>query len=86
MNLEKLDKIKKLLLGILFDAIGFVPFIDIIWAPLSGYLMSKMYKGTPGKIAAIISLIEEAIPGTDVIPTFSLMWVYTYVIKKQKPT
>ncbi len=84
MNLENLDKYKKLLLSILFDAIGFVPFIDIIWAPLSGYLMTKMYKGIPGKVAGIIALIEEAIPGTDVIPTFSLMWVYTYIIKKQK--
>ena len=83
MNLENLSKYKKLALGLVFDAIGFITFIDIIWAPLSGYLMSKMYKGKPGKIAGIISFLEEIIPGLDIIPTFTIMWFYTYVIKQQ---
>jgi hypothetical protein len=43
--------------------------------------MTKLYKGKEGKIAAIISFIEEALPFLDVVPTFSLMWLYTYVFK-----
>ena len=68
----------------MFDAIGFVTFIDIIWATLSGYLMTKLYKGKEGKIAGVISFIEEAIPGLDIIPTFTIMWLYTYVFKTKE--
>ncbi|TYA71518.1 hypothetical protein [Seonamhaeicola marinus] len=84
MNLEHLSKNKKLLVSIVFDAIGFIPFIDIVWAPLSGYLMTKMYKGKEGKIAGIITFIEEALPFLDVIPTFTLMWIYSYVLNPKK--
>ena len=84
-------KYKLLLLSILFDAVGMlsfvIPFIgefsDVVWAPLSAFLIFKMYKGTEGKVASIVSFIEEAgIFGTDFLPTFTLTWVYTYLIKK----
>ncbi|MBT8267584.1 MAG: hypothetical protein HKO67_05390 [Flavobacteriaceae bacterium] len=85
MNFDKASKTKKLAYSILFDALGFVsfvfPFFDLIWAPAAGYLMTKMYKGKTGKIAGIITFIEEALPLMDVIPTFSIMWIYTYVWK-----
>jgi len=81
------NKFKKLALSIVFDAFGFAsfafPVLDIVWAPLSAYLMTKMYKGKKGKIAAAISFIEEALPFLDVIPTFTLMWLYTYVYEKK---
>ncbi|MCF6280534.1 MAG: hypothetical protein L3J14_09335 [Flavobacteriaceae bacterium] len=81
-------KYKKLTLGILFDALGYVSFIfppfDFIWAPLSAYLMTKLYKGKKGKIAAAITFVEEALPFLDVIPTFTLMWLYIYVFNKEK--
>jgi len=32
-------------------------------------------------VAAVISFAEEALPFFDVIPTFSLMWLYTFVLK-----
>lgn len=81
-----MKKYQILLLSILFDALGLVSFVfplfDIIWAPLSAYLMTKMYQGREGKIAAVISFLEEALPFLDVIPSFSLMWLYTYVFKR----
>jgi len=80
-----MNKYKILGWSILFDALGYVslvfPPFDFIWAPLSAYLMTKLYKGKEGKIAAIISFVEEALPLLDVVPTFSLMWLYTYVFK-----
>ncbi|WP_339660837.1 hypothetical protein [uncultured Polaribacter sp.] len=78
-------KYKKLILSIVLDAIGFITIIpfDIFWAPVSGFIMTKMYKGNKGKIAGFISFSEEIIPGIDVIPTFTIMWIYTYVIKKE---
>ena len=82
----------KLGLSILLDAIGYVSFIipgvgeffDIVWAPVSAWIMTKMYKGRPGRIAAAISFIEEAMPGLDVIPTFTIMWFYNYFFNKKK--
>ena len=78
-------KYKKLILSIILDVIGFftvIPF-DIIWAPISGYIITKMYKGNKGKVAGIISFLEEIIPFLDVIPTFTIMWIYTYIINKE---
>lgn len=77
-------KYKKLVLGLVLDAIGLIPipFLDLGWAPISGYLMTKMYKGTKGKIAGIITFLEEILP-LDIIPTFTIMWIYTYIIKKE---
>lgn len=84
-------KYRKLIASILFDLIGsfsyFVPglgeSIDVIWAPLSTYLLIKMYKGTAGKIGGVVNFIEEALPFTDIIPTFTLTWIYTYVLNKK---
>ena len=83
MNFENTSKYKMLALSLLFDAIGLITFIDIIWAPVSAYLMTKMYKGQTGKIAGTISFVEEIIPGLDIIPTFTLTWLYVYVLKSK---
>lgn len=89
MNLENLSKSNKFWLSILFDALGYVSYIfppfDFVWAPLSAYLMTKMYKGNEGKIAAVIVFIEEALPFVDIVPTFILMWFYTFIFKKNGP-
>ncbi len=83
-----MKKYQKLILSLLLDGLGYVSFIfppfDFIWAPLSAYFMTKMYKGREGKIAAAITFVEEALPFLDVIPTFSLMWLYTYVFKSEQ--
>nr|WP_321235442.1 hypothetical protein [uncultured Psychroserpens sp.] len=86
MSLENTSKNKKLLLGLLFDAIGMIPFIDLLWAPVSGYLMTKLYKGNTGKLAGIFAFVEEIIPGTDFIPSFTIMWFYTYVFSSETNT
>jgi len=88
MNTSNTNKYSILLLSVVFDALGWVSFIfppfDIGWAPMSAFLMTRLYKGKTGKIAAAISFIEEALPLLDVIPTFTLMWVYTYVFKSKE--
>lgn len=84
MNLESLSKNQKLALGIIFDIIGVITFIDLIWAPLSAYLISKMYRGRKGKVAGVFSFIEEILPGMDFIPSFTIMWLITYVFQKEE--
>lgn len=56
---------------------------DIIWAPISAFIMLRLYKGKKGKIAAIISFLEEIFP-VDIIPVFTLMWIYTNFLEKKK--
>jgi hypothetical protein len=82
-------KTKKLILGLLFDAIGMlsftIPYIgefsDVVWAPLAGFLMTKMYDGRVGKVAGILTFVEEIIPFTDIVPSFTITWIYTYWVK-----
>ncbi|WP_282042727.1 hypothetical protein [Winogradskyella flava] len=85
-----MKKYQKLILSLLCDGLGYVSFVfppfDFIWAPLSAYFMTKLYKGKEGRVAAVITFIEEALPFFDVIPTFSLMWLYTYVLNPEKKT
>lgn len=79
------NKYKKLVFSIILDIIGFIPIpiLSIIWAPISGYIMTKMYTGTKGKIAGVVSFLEELLP-LDIIPTFTIMWMYSYVLSKRK--
>ena len=90
---KKRATIGKLILGLFFDFIGLLSYLwpgfleitDVLWAPIAGYVMSVMYKGTVGKVAGVLALIEELTPGLDFIPTFTLTWLYEYYQdKKQK--
>jgi hypothetical protein len=88
----KSDKNSKLILSLLFDGIGMLSYIvpvfaevtDLVWAPISGILLMTMYKGTIGKLAGVFGFIEELVPFLDFIPTFTITWFYTYVIKGGK--
>ncbi|PXY40691.1 hypothetical protein DMB65_10670 [Flavobacterium cheongpyeongense] len=85
-------KVRKLLLGLLFDGIGMISlsipvlgeFSDVIWAPVAAFIMTRMYKGRVGRTASILTFVEEIIPFTDVIPSFTITWIYTYFFQKQK--
>lgn len=89
---EKSSRNRNLILGIIFDLVGYasygVPFLaeitDVIWAPVAGFILARMYKGTVGTVGGIFEFLEEIIPGTDFIPTFTLTWIYTYLIKKDR--
>lgn len=89
---DKNDKNKKLILGLIFDAIGMVSFAipgigefsDVIWAPLAGYLMTYMYRGRVGKVAGVLTFLEEILPFTDIIPSFTVTWLYTYYFQRKK--
>lgn len=87
INLKK----KLLVKGLIYDAIGMAtyavpligPFLDLLWAPYAAKKMREMYSGNKGKVASVLVFLEEILPGTDVIPTFTLMWLYTFVWKKE---
>lgn len=81
------NKKSLLLKGLMYDLTGMAsmaipvvgPFLDLAWAPYAASQMSKMYPGKKGKLAAALVFIEEILPFTDIIPSFTLMWVYTFI-------
>lgn len=56
----------------IFPAIA--EFIDVVWAPISAYFFFKLFGGKIGKIGSVINFLEEIIPFSDVIPTFTIAW------------
>ncbi|MFG0592841.1 hypothetical protein ACF8C4_17140 [Myroides odoratimimus] len=85
-------KYRQLFIGIFMDLIGYLSYAipgigeiaDLVWAPVSAYILAKMYPGKVGKVAAVVNFIEELSPGLDFIPTYTITWFYTYFGKKQE--
>ena len=67
---------------IIMDLIGYVtyaiPFLgeiaDIVWAPLSAMIFFATFGGWKGALGGLGNFIEELLPGTDFIPSFTIMW------------
>jgi len=47
---------------------------DIIWAPISGYVFFKLFGGRLGLIGGVLDFLEEILPFTDIIPSFTIAW------------
>lgn len=85
----KNSKGSMLAFSLLFDGIGMLTYLvplfgeitDLFWAPISTILLIVMFKGTAGKLAGVFGFIEELLPFVDIIPTFTITWFYTYIIK-----
>ncbi len=76
---------------ILMDAIGCftyaVPvlgeFADVIWAPISGIIFYITFGGWKGTFGGLFNFAEELLPGTDFIPSFTIMWFIQYIGRKK---
>ena len=54
---------------------GLGEFSDIIWAPLSAIIFYKMFGGGKmGLFGGFFNFLEEILPFTDIIPTFTISW------------
>jgi hypothetical protein len=81
MKTEKLF-LPHIALCIIMDVMGmasyFLPalgeFSDIIWAPVSAYIFYKLFGGPLGLIGGVLDFLEEIIPFTDIIPSFTIAW------------
>ncbi len=93
-SLQRYNKKKKthLLASITLDLLGMATYLvpllgetaDFVFAPIYGIAIFVMYRRKifSATLGGIIGFIEEIFTGTDFIPTATLMWVYTYVFKK----
>jgi hypothetical protein len=74
--------VPNLFLCLLLDLVGmatyFIPalgeFTDVVWAPISGFLFFILFGGRFGLIGAALNFLEEIIPFTDIIPSFTIAW------------
>jgi hypothetical protein len=76
-------KTPSLWVAVVLDILGMVTFTipgvgefgDVVWAPLSAYLFSRLY-GTDklAKWGAIFNFAEEILPFTDFCQTFTIAW------------
>ena len=75
-----------LVICIIMDLIGYatysIPFfgelLDLGWAPISGFIFYMMFGGWKGVVGGVLNFIEELLPGTDFIPSFTIMWLVQY--------
>lgn len=76
------NKYKKLIKCLLLDAVGMVsvaipvvgPFLDIVWAPIAASISYKMFGEKRGKYTSLVTFIEELLPMTDLVPSFTIFW------------
>ncbi|MET0299024.1 MAG: hypothetical protein ABW036_04655 [Flavitalea sp.] len=70
-----------LLFCLLMDLVGYatytIPFFgefgDLLWAPISAIVFYKTFGSWKG---SVFNFLEEALPFTDFVPSFTLMWVF----------
>ena len=63
------------LMGYATYAVPFLgEFADVFWAPLSGLIFFITFGGWRGAMGGVFSMVEELLPGTDFIPSFTIMW------------
>jgi hypothetical protein len=75
---------------ILLDIIGYASFSlpilgefsDLVWAPVSAFLFYKLFGGKMGFFGGGFNFLEELLPFTDFIPTFTIAWAMRYYGKK----
>lgn len=94
--LKKFNNIKNqhLFLSIILDIVGMLTYLipllgevgDVIFAPFYGLVIFIMYRRRmlSAAIGGTTGLIEELLPETDIIPTATIMWIYTYIMRKDK--
>ena len=79
---------------ITMDLIGYasfsIPFIgefsDVIWAPLSAFIFMRSFGGRFGAIGSVLNFLEEALPFTDIIPSFTISYFLKKHFMDKQPT
>jgi hypothetical protein len=71
-----------LLFCVLMDLAGYatysIPFLgefgDLLWAPVSAIIFYKTFGGWKGAFGGVFNFVEEILPFTDFVPSFTIMW------------
>jgi hypothetical protein len=57
---------------------GIGEFTDIVRAPVPAIIFYKTFGGWKGAFGGVFNFIEEILPGTDFMPSFTIMWFWKY--------
>jgi len=71
-----------LALCIAMDFIGYLSFtvpilgefFDVLWAPVAAIIFNRIFGGKVGIFGGALTFLEELLPFTDFIPSFSIAW------------
>ena len=80
-----------LIFCVLMDLLGYATyalpffgeFADIIWAPISAFIFYKTFGGWKGAFGGLFNFVEELLPFTDFIPSFTITWIWQYLAQKK---
>jgi hypothetical protein len=91
---KKMKRQPSLVFCILMDVVGYatyaIPglgeFADILWAPISSIIFMVTFGGTKGILGGVGNFMEEILPGTDFIPSFTILWFIQNMHKRNNVT
>ena len=74
--------VPNIFLCIVLDLVGMANYVipalgevtDLVWAPVSAMLFYSLFGGRIGKIGGVLNFLEEIVPFTDIIPSFTIAW------------
>ena len=86
-----MKKQPSLVFCILMDLVGYGTYalpvagelLDIIWAPISAIIFYKSFGGFKGAFGGVFNFVEELLPGTDFIPSFTITWIWQYFASRK---
>lgn len=89
---EKQKPLPSLSFCLLMDFLGYatfaVPFfgevLDLLWAPISALIYWKTFGFSRGLLGGGLNFLEELLPGTDIIPMFTITWFLQYSKRKKE--
>lgn len=58
-------------------------FADLFWAPFSAFLFYRAFGGWKGMAGGVFNFLEEILPFTDFIPTFTIAWLWQQATQKK---
>lgn len=65
---------------------GLGEFADILWAPISSVIFMATFGGFKGVLGGFGNFLEEILPGTDFVPSFTIMWFIQNMQRRNNPT
>ena len=91
---KEFKRVKHLKLGasVVMDLLGMATFLipgvaelaDLVWAPVAAIVHFLLYRSWPGAAGGLVTFVEEILPVSDWVPSFTLNWIFHYMIREKK--
>ena len=78
MSSARENRLPNIWICIIMDLFGMLPYLmpwaSLVVAPISAWIFLKLFGGRVGLFGAILDFLEEIIPFTEIIPTYTIAW------------